>query len=103
MSISDLVKTIILYSIVIVSFLSIFQNSSTIMNVLASSEDPDKISVEGLDKSYRMHDQKAGDVKNHFETGMEEINRDNWVFVNHDITGQGTVIKLRSTNLMWEI
>ena len=88
MSISDLVKTITLYSIVIVSFLSIFQTSSTIMNVLASSEeDPDRISVEGLDISYRMHDQKAGDVKNHFETGMEEINRDNWVFVNHDIYG----------------
>lgn len=88
MSISDLVKTITLYSIVIVSFLSIFQTSSTIMNVLASSEeDPDRISVEGLDTSYRMHDQKAGDVKNHFETGMEERNRDNWVFVNHDIYG----------------
>ncbi len=88
MSISDLVKTITLYSIVIVSFLSIFQTSSTIRNVLASSEEgPDRISVEGLDISYRMHDQKAGDVKNHFETGMEEINRDNWVFVNHDIYG----------------
>ena len=88
MSISDLVKTITLYSIVIVSFLSIFQTSSTIMNVLASSEeDPDRISVEGLDISYRMDDQKARDVKNHFETGMEEINRDNWVFVNHDIYG----------------
>ena len=88
MSISIFVKTITLYSIVIVSFLSIFQTSSTIIHVLASSiDDPDRISTDGFDISYRMNDQKARDLKNHFETGLEDRNKDNWVFVNHDIYG----------------
>jgi alcohol dehydrogenase (cytochrome c) len=78
-----------LYSIVMVSFLCIFQASNTVMNVLASSiEDPDGISLEGLDISFQKHDQKAKDLKNNYETGMEEENRDNWIFVNHD--GYGT-------------
>ena len=88
MSISIFVKTITLYGIVIVSFLSIFQTSSTIIHVLASSiDDPDRISKDGFDISYRMNDQRVGDLKNHFETGLEDRNKDNWVFVNHDIYG----------------
>jgi alcohol dehydrogenase (cytochrome c) len=88
MSISIFVKTITLYSIVIVSFLSIFQTSSTIIDVLASSiDDPDRISTDGFDISYRMNDQKVRDLKNHFETGLEDRNKNNWVFVNHDIYG----------------
>jgi alcohol dehydrogenase (cytochrome c) len=88
MSISDFIKTITLYSIVMVSFLCMIQASNTVMNVLASSiEDPDGISLEGLDISFQLHDQKAKDLKNNYETGMEEENRDNWIFVNHDVYG----------------
>ena len=57
--ISDFVKTILLYSIVIVSSLSMFHTLSTIMDVLASSiEDPNRTSADGLDSSYGLHDQK---------------------------------------------
>jgi len=88
MSISAFAKTTALYSIFIVSFLIIFQTSSTIANVLGSTiENPDRISIASSNISFQLHDHKTEDLKKHFETGMEESNRDNWIFVNHDIYG----------------
>ena len=88
MSISFFLKSITLYSIVIVSFLAVFQTSSLITDVLGSSiEDPDKTSTNVSEISYLLNNQETEDLKSHFETGMEEKNKDNWVFVNHDIYG----------------
>lgn len=88
MSIADFVNPLRFCFIIIVSLLSIFLTSCISVNVLASNvNDPDKISNAELDVSYEINDQNAIDLKNHFETGMEERNKDNWVFVNHDIYG----------------
>ncbi len=88
MSILDFVKTIAFNSIVIISFLIMFETSNSIMNVLASSaDDPNRITTDKLNISNPMHGQEAEDPKKDFETGMEERNKDNWIFVNHDIYG----------------
>jgi alcohol dehydrogenase (cytochrome c) len=88
MSISDFLKVSVLYSIFIVSFLIIFQTSNTTLDLVGSTlQDPNRVSVDNSNISFRMHDQKAKDLEKHFETGMEESNRDNWIFVNHDIYG----------------
>lgn len=88
MSISVFVKTTALYSIFIVSVLIIFQTSSNIANVLGSTiENPHRSSMASSNISFQLHDPKPEDLKKHFETGMEESNRDNWIFVNHDIYG----------------
>src|SRR4029079_4964206 len=88
MSITVFLKTITLYSIAIVSFLVIFQSSIPVTNVLGSSiEAPDKTSANVSEISSLLDNQGAEDLKRHFETGMEEKNKDNWVFVNHDIYG----------------
>ena len=88
MSNSFFLKTITLYSIAIVSFLVIFQSSIPVTNVLGSSiEAPDKTSANVSEISSLLDNQGAEDLKSHFETGMEEKNKDNWVSVNHDIYG----------------
>ena len=88
MSISDFVKTTALYSIYVVSFLIIFQTSNAIMSAGGSIiEDPDKYSIDMSNMSFRIQDQKVDDLNKQFESGMEESNRDNWIFVNHDIYG----------------
>lgn len=88
MLISDFVKTPAFYIIYAVSFLIIFQTSNVIMSAVASTiQDPDRNSIDRSDMSSRIQDQKTTDLKNQFESGMEESNKDNWIFVNHDIYG----------------
>src|SRR5262245_43223289 len=87
MSISVLLRNFTVFNIVIVSFLFIFQTSSNINDVLGSSigisDEISKNSSISLPINY----QKEENPKSHFETGMEDINKDNWIFVNHDIYG----------------
>jgi alcohol dehydrogenase (cytochrome c) len=86
--ISDYVKTTAFYIFYVVSFLIIFQTSNTIMSAVGSTlQDPDRNLTDRSDMSFPMQDQKTNNLKKQFESGMEESNRDNWIFVNHDIYG----------------
>jgi alcohol dehydrogenase (cytochrome c) len=86
--ISDYVKITAFYIFCVVSFLIIFQTSNAIMSAVGSTlQDPDKNLIDRSDMSFQMQDQKANNLKKQFESGMEESNRDNWIFVNHDIYG----------------
>ena len=88
MLISGFVKKTAFYIIYVVSFLIIFQTANVIMSAEASTiQDPDRNSVDRSDMSFRIQDQQTDDLKKQFESGMEESNRDNWIFVNHDIYG----------------
>lgn len=88
MLISGFVKKTAFYIIYVVSFLIIFQTANVIMSAGASTiQDPDRNSVDRSDMSFRIQDQQTDDLKKQFESGMEESNRDNWIFVNHDIYG----------------
>ena len=78
-------KNYFIVSIVEGALLSMFQVKHH-QNALASgTEDPDRISTDRFDICYRMHDLLEVDLKKHFETGMEESDKDNWASVNHDI------------------
>jgi alcohol dehydrogenase (cytochrome c) len=86
--ISDYVKTTAFYIFYVVSFLIIFQTSNTIMSAVGSTlQDPDRNLTDRSDMSFQMQDQKTNNLNKQFESGMEESNRDNWIFVNHDIYG----------------
>ncbi|WP_458743318.1 outer membrane protein assembly factor BamB family protein [Candidatus Nitrosocosmicus sp. T] len=88
MLISDYVKTAAFYIFYVVSFLIIFQTSNAIMSAVGSTlQDPDINLIDRSDMSFQTQDQNTNDLKKQFESGMEESNRDNWIFVNHDIYG----------------